>query len=247
MNLGLLLNTLKDRLKPIGLEIQDQYFTLDQAAREVVVKRLFISQTYGGNMQETFPKPARRFFDVHGMDDFMFLPTQYQPEAPLLPGAPGLWFCSDPYYDRFDQMQRVFVKVVPVVGSKESVYQFMGMYKVRAAVPSHLTVAEYKAQSTLVRTTTFSCKYLRTNVNLCRYDCIVQFRNKWAQGIIIKDWGLPVTARILLRKELDREPTYQEVEYAIKYRKAQCKGISPEEIKTAYRLGKEVTTRFYHP
>lgn len=83
-------STLRDRLKPIGLEIQDQHFTLDQATREVVVTRLFMSKTYGGNMQMTCPVPARKFLDVHGMDDFMFLPTGFQPEAPLLPGAPGV-------------------------------------------------------------------------------------------------------------------------------------------------------------
>ncbi|KJA21624.1 hypothetical protein HYPSUDRAFT_216177 [Hypholoma sublateritium FD-334 SS-4] len=214
MRMALLASTLRDRLKPIGLEIQDQFFTLDQATREVVVRRLFISQTYGGSMQETFPKPASKFLDVHGMNDFMFLPTEYQPEAPLLPGAPGLWFCSDPYYDRFEEMQRVFVKVVPVVGSKKSVYQYMGMYKLRSAAPAYLTVAEYAAQTP-------------------------QFRKKWAKGIIEKDWGLPVTARILLRRELGREPTYQEVEYAVKSRPTQCKGVPIEEIMAAFLQGKE--------
>ena len=151
--MALLSSTLRDRLKPIGLDIQDQYFTLPQATREVAVSRLFVSTTYGGNMQATFPSPARKFLDVHGMDDFMFLPTEYQPEAPLLPGAPGLWFCIDPGYasDLFEKMRRVFVKVVPVVGSKASVYQFMGMYELRPAVPPYLTVEEYAAQSAQAR------------------------------------------------------------------------------------------------
>lgn len=240
--MGLLLSTLKDRLKPIGLEIQDQYFTLDQATREVAVPRLFITNTYGGNMQQTFPKPARSFLDVHGMNDFMFLPTAYQPEAPLLPGAPGLWFCSDPYYDQFEDLQRVFVKVVPLVGSQKSVYQFMGMYKLRSAAPAYLTVAEYAAQSPQVRIITFLCEFPCADVQT--YPFIIQFHNKWAKGIIQKDWGLPVTARILLRRELGREPTIQEVEYAVKFRPTECKGVPPEEIKAAYLQGTEVSNRY---
>ena len=147
--MALLPSTLRDRLKPIGLDIQDQYFTLDQATREVVVTRKFISETYGGNMQMTNPIPARKFLDVHGMDDFMFLPTAFQPEAPLLPGAPGLWFNNnaDEALEGFDKPKRVFVQVVPVVGSRKSVYQFMGMYMVRPAVPEYMTVEEYAALS----------------------------------------------------------------------------------------------------
>lgn len=159
-------STLRDRLKPIGLEIQDQHFTLDQATREVVVTRLFMSKTYGGNMQMTCPVPARKFLDVHGMDDFMFLPTGFQPEAPLLPGAPGLWFNNNADEEGFDQVQRVFVQVVPVVGSKKSVYQFMGMYKVRPAVPAYLTVEEYVAQSPQVRTTSFLCSSAHINIQM---------------------------------------------------------------------------------
>ena len=75
--MALLPSTLRDRLKPIGLDIQDQYFAIDQATREVAVSRLFMSKTYGGNMQMTCPTPARNFLDVHGMDDFMFLPAGF--------------------------------------------------------------------------------------------------------------------------------------------------------------------------
>ena len=89
------------------------------------------------------------------MDDFMFFPTAFQPEAPLLPGAPGLWFNNNDNEEGLDRPQRVFVQVVPVVGSKKSVYQFMGMYMVRPAVPAYLTVEEYAAQSPQVETMLF--------------------------------------------------------------------------------------------
>ena len=151
MDLALLPSTLRDRLKPIGLEIQDQYFTLDQATREVVVTRLFMSKTYGGNMQMTCPIPSQQFLDVHGMNDFMFLPTGFQPEAPLLPGAPGLCFNTSGDDQCIYKVYRVFVQVVPASGSKASVYQYMGMYEIRPAVPAYMTVEEYAAHSHQVR------------------------------------------------------------------------------------------------
>ena len=129
--MALLPQTLRDRLKPIGLEIQDQYFTLDQATREVVVTRHFISATYGGNMKETFPRPAPEFLNAHGMNDWMFLPTEYEPEAPLLAGAPGLWLCLRPDHD-IQQIKRVFVKAVPEEGPRVTVYQYMGMNQASA-------------------------------------------------------------------------------------------------------------------
>ena len=148
--MALLPQTLRDRLKPIGLEIQDQYFTLDQATREVVVTRHFISATYGGNMKETFPRPAPEFLNAHGMNDWMFLPTEYEPEAPLLAGAPGLWLCLRPDHD-IQQIKRVFVKAVPEEGPRVTVYQYMGMYKITPATPVYLSAGEYAAQSAKVR------------------------------------------------------------------------------------------------
>lgn len=139
--------TLKDRLKLVGLEIQDQYFTLDQATREVVVTRWFMASTYGGNMEESFPTPAKKFYDKHGMNDFMYLRPELQPEAPQLPAAPGLWFCIAPSNEPFEGPKRVFAKMIPLSGSKKRVYQFMGMYQVHPAVPPYLTVEEYGAQT----------------------------------------------------------------------------------------------------
>lgn len=115
---------------------------MDQVTRETMVTRFFMSSEYGGNMQETFPRPRKKFLDKHGMDDFMFLPTEYQPEAPQLPGAPGLWFCTTAGEDLVGTL-RVFVKVILAAGSKKSVYQYQGMYEVHAANPPSLTVQEW--------------------------------------------------------------------------------------------------------
>ena len=69
----------------------------------------------------------------------------------------------------------------------------------------------------------------------------IQFHSKWAEAIKEEGWGLSVLARILLRKELGREPTWQEQDQTLEYRSEECKNlISPDEIKTAYLEGKEV-------
>ena len=78
------------------------------------------------------------------------IPTDYQPEAPQLPGAPGLRLCAAPGQD-LPHIERTFVKMVPARGRQKNVYQFVGMYEMKAAIPPYLTVAEYRAQSPRVR------------------------------------------------------------------------------------------------
>lgn len=171
--LALLPKTLHDRLSPIGFDIQDQFFTLDQATREVTITRAFISNVYGGSNQKTFPVISPERVAQHGMNDFMFMiPTDYQPEAPQLPGALGLRMCCEPGY-KFTQIQRVFVKMVPVLGPKASVYQFVGMYRLEPAVPPYLTVEEYTAQSARVCTST-CCP--------CHVGCLHSARSFRANG-----------------------------------------------------------------
>lgn len=144
--------TIKDRLKLIGLEVQNQYFTIDQATREKTVTRTAISYKYGGNPRTTFPNPPREKFAVHGMNDFMFMvATDRQPEAPQIPGAPGLWLSTE-INTVFNQIKRVFVKVRPAKNpkAKTSRYQYMGMYELKTAAMPYLTREEYAAQSHLV-------------------------------------------------------------------------------------------------
>ncbi|KAF9475824.1 hypothetical protein BDN70DRAFT_883214 [Pholiota conissans] len=209
---ALLPMTLTDRLKPIGLDIQDQYFTIDQVTREITVTRLFMASTYGGNMQATFPRPSQEFLDIHGMDDFMYLPTEYQPEAPQLPGAPGLWLRPGSRGD-LEGQQRVFSKIILAGGAKMgSRYQYQGQYEVRAANPPTLTVQEWRNQPT-------------------------HFHNKWAEGIVKMGWGAGVCARVVLRRQLNREPTQNEVEEVIS--NGLYRAVTAEEIKEAYLRGKE--------
>ena len=57
-------------------------------------------------------------------------------------------------------------------------------------------------------------------------------------------WGLALSARVLLREELGREPTREEVKDAVKSRPTQCQGVSPDDIKADFLRGKEVSIRY---
>lgn len=138
-----LLATVRRRLKPIGIDIQSQYFTLDQATREAQVTRMFMSKTYGGNLQQTYPSIGAEFLAIHGMNDFMYINKQYQIEAPELPGAPGLFFCSGDHDTNWTR--RVLVRLKP------GIWQYLGQYQMARAYIPFLTREEWAAEPKKVR------------------------------------------------------------------------------------------------
>lgn len=72
----------------------------------------------------------------------------------------------------------------------------------------------------------------------------LQFRRKSAVTVAKSKGGMKILARILLRKELGRDPTLQETQEAQEYRRAKCKEIALEEIIEAYFCGSEVWSLF---
>ncbi|KAF9558416.1 hypothetical protein CPC08DRAFT_559716 [Agrocybe pediades] len=110
-----------------------------------MVTRRFLSSTYGGNPQEAFPKPSQKFLNIHGMDDWMYINPNYQPEAPQLPGAPGLFFGSQPSDEGYKEVLRVFTRI------KDGIWQYMGMYELKGCTPPSLTRAEWQEQPQKVR------------------------------------------------------------------------------------------------
>ncbi|KDR74295.1 hypothetical protein GALMADRAFT_575368 [Galerina marginata CBS 339.88] len=141
-NMDLLVDTVRDRLKPIGLDLFD--ITLDKFSQEVRVGRDFMSSVYGGSMQATFPKIRKELVAKHGMNDFAYLNPDYQPEAPEVPGAPGLFFGTEAGPDR-DGTHRVLTRI----GSNS--WQYMGMYVIKSC-PS-LSKEEWADQLEKVRKT----------------------------------------------------------------------------------------------
>ncbi|KAF8959386.1 hypothetical protein BDZ97DRAFT_1667283, partial [Flammula alnicola] len=156
--------------------------TLDKVTQEAMVTRRFISGVYGGNMQMTFPQISEAKLATHNYGNrFMFLNTDYQPMAPQVPAAPGLFIdCEAEPTDWGESGEwRVFSKV-------GKAWLFVGFYRLAASKRPSMSQEEWNEQSE-------------------------KFRNKWALKITQKGWGVRVCARTLARKELNREPTRKEV------------------------------------
>ncbi|KAF8164763.1 hypothetical protein B0H34DRAFT_210332 [Crassisporium funariophilum] len=135
-------DTVRERLQVVGLDLFP--ITLDKGSVDVMVSRDFMSGTYGGSMQATCPSIGRERFAEHGMNDFVYLHLDYQPMAPQVPGAPGLFFSTSGGND-WDGIQRVFTRIT------SNTWQYMGMYSIKHS-PS-LTEEEWAVQTQKVRLT----------------------------------------------------------------------------------------------
>lgn len=144
----LLPQTLRARIRPIGFDVQDQYVTVDKFMREHMVTRQFMSETYGGSPQETQPIIGELYKIDHDYDDFFYMNTDFQPEAPEVPGAPGLWFSTEPGYDI--GVRRVFTKIKDRTAKNDNKWLYVGQYIICAANPPSLTVEEWRAQPSVV-------------------------------------------------------------------------------------------------
>lgn len=83
-------DTLRDRYRSLGY---DPYpITFDKNILDQSFPRLFISHLYGGDTQSTSPNIGKAKLAQHGLNDFMYANLLYQPHAPEVPGAPGLFF-----------------------------------------------------------------------------------------------------------------------------------------------------------
>ncbi|KAF5372045.1 hypothetical protein D9615_008076 [Tricholomella constricta] len=141
---GLSMDTVRDRLLPIGL---DPYpISLERSIQDVTITRKFLSAHYGGNTQATFPTIRRALLNEHGLDDFMYPNLDFNPHAPEMPGAPGLFFAADgeAAHD-WPEIERVITRI------RQGIWQYQGQYKMTPA-PS-LTKAEWACQKSKVRDT----------------------------------------------------------------------------------------------
>jgi hypothetical protein len=144
----LLSDTIRNRIRHIGFEIQDQYFDIDRLMRDVMVTREFISHEYGGSCRATKPKIAQKFVDVHGMCDFYFVNPDYDPQPPEVPGAPGLKLSTKPGPDK--GRLRVMTKIKNTNLKHDNQYLYVGQYDIMRADPPVLSVQEWKVQSSKV-------------------------------------------------------------------------------------------------
>ncbi|KAK0448084.1 hypothetical protein EV421DRAFT_2033136 [Armillaria borealis] len=182
-NIELSLDTVRNRLK--GIEFHE--VPLDRDVRDVVVDRLFMSKVYGGNSQETFPRVAQKFLDVHHMDDFMYLNLNMNPHAPQVPGAPGLFFEADDMVEPVDELGSKIKRVFSRIDSAQ--WEYMGQYKMEPV--ASLTMDEWNEQRNTVRLV-------------------------WASKLSTSGWGIHCRAVVHLHEQLGRKPTKREVEEALR-------------------------------
>lgn len=133
-------DTLRARFQALGPSGLDLYpITLDKGTLDFMVSRDFMASVYGGSMQATRPSIGKKLKERHGMDDFMYLHPSYQPVAPQVPGACGLFFETHTSIGSdWPEVQRVFTRI------DSNIWQYMGMYRLMSS-PS-LTTREWNYQ-----------------------------------------------------------------------------------------------------
>jgi len=148
-------DTLRARFQVLGPSGLDLYpITLDKGSQDFMVSRDFMASKYGGSMQATCPTIGKKLKEKHGMDDFMYLHPAYQPVAPQVPGACGLFFGTGTSIgQQWPLLQRVFTRI------DSNVWQYMGMYRLTSS-PS-LTKREWADQDPKVMKHNLSISKLR--------------------------------------------------------------------------------------
>jgi hypothetical protein len=217
------MDSVHHRLRDIGY---DPYpIPLAKDIQDVTFTRHFISYHYGGNTQEPFPSIGQFFLDKHGLDDFMYPNLEYNPHAPEVPGAPGLFFeaIGGPAYN-WPQEQRVISRI------KQGEWQYQGQYVLAPA--KSLTKEEWGSQRPNVP------DFTPVIFNFVDFD-FRQVQNTWAKQICTRGWGRRTRARITLRQQLRRDPTPEEVDNAMEA-KNEYSDVTPEQVGRAFTRGEEV-------
>jgi hypothetical protein len=223
------LDTVRFRLDAFNIKTLEIKVTGDLRYPELL-PRQFFSDTYGGNPQQTFPQINPKRVAQHGFDNFMFLNLDYNPQAPMFPGSPGLFFESSGG-STADDDKKWISKVYKVITRLQSgAWEYEGDFKILKSQP--LSIDEWLSQKLIV-----SFVYL---IHVLRLS-LQQVRRTWANKIWQQGWGQWVRARIFLRKQHNRNPTDEEVEKVLNTRKDQFRNtVTPEDIMTAYNRGQEV-------
>lgn len=164
-------DTLRARFQALGPSGLDLYpITLDKGSQDVMVSRDFMAAKYGGSMQATCPDIGKRLKEMHGMDDFMYLHPAYQPVAPQVPGACGLFFTTGSSIGMdWNEVQRVFTRI------DSNVWQYMGMYRLTSS-PS-LTRREWEDQEPKVKQRFFFSIYIEIAVIYSKLSSLTGAKN----------------------------------------------------------------------
>ncbi|RDX48547.1 hypothetical protein OH76DRAFT_1383565 [Lentinus brumalis] len=108
---------------------------------ECPLPRAYISNLYGGGLQDTFAQPRAELVAWHGLRHWAFWTLDWNPHAPTRPGFSGLLFTVGKAQDDLKEVRRTFVRVAP------GKWVYMGQYKMRPG--KSLTAESWKQQKEL--------------------------------------------------------------------------------------------------
>jgi len=142
------LDTINRRLDVLGSESDRTYgVDLPDDIKFTAVPRKFLSDVWGGGTQKTFPPIRKELLAVHGLDDWMYPNSKYNPHCPLIPGCAGLMFSPDGLTGTVDlESEQIWRTIVRLIDHAH--WQYVGQY-IRIGAPS-LTKEEWLAQDAKV-------------------------------------------------------------------------------------------------
>lgn len=123
-----------DGLVPFPIDLEDDI-------KMATVTRAWMSDTYGGNRQAGCPDIDTKKFP-HGIDDWAYMTYEFNPNAPRVPGAPGLSFGCWGGEGEFLPESRIIMR------TKTPRWLYMGFYVSYPSSP--LTAEEWSAQPAAV-------------------------------------------------------------------------------------------------
>lgn len=88
------LDTVNNRLRAIGPHAT-YTINLPDNVKFTAVPQQFISNRWGGDPQSTYLSIGKTHILEHGLNDFLFPNSLFNPNCPLIPGEPGLMYEPD--------------------------------------------------------------------------------------------------------------------------------------------------------
>ncbi|KAJ7367521.1 hypothetical protein DFH08DRAFT_814 [Mycena albidolilacea] len=247
------LDTVRARLREAGISYELYPIDLEPDIRDVTVRRDFMTQEYGGNSQETYPKIAERFWKRTHFRNFMYLNLNFNPQCPEIPGAPGLLFDAtcpgDSDIDlsesedelkatKSNKGKKKVKKVKEVkdvdVDEDEDEDKDNKMANTGRILFARLDrgVRQYQGQYVLEPANDLTIEEWKQQPS--------KVRQTWAQKLAVKRWGRWIRADITLRRQLGRQPTKAEKKAALKDKDNNFLTVTPKEISKAFDLGQVV-------
>lgn len=134
--------TVLDRLESVGA---NEVYPIHRAEKYITFSRMYLTYLYGGSFVSTFPRISEDRVNLHGIDNLGFPNLEFNPNAPVVPGAPGLLFTSR--LNAFGNKPWVSKVFIPWKG--DHTWGYMGDYRFIPA-PS-LSAEEFAVQNPAVR------------------------------------------------------------------------------------------------